>query len=196
MGDWGDSGYLFSQIMALCGCACVVLSFLQKRRVFILIWVGFSAVFYSVSYIYLGGIFAAISELIVIPRNTAMFFVDNKRTNENRKKVLKADWIMLVVSVTAVIVSGIIAWDNSWCILILVSGIFYDVAICQKDIGIYCNLCLCGLLGYLIYDFYLQSVVSIVFDSIVLVGNIFGIIRYYKKRKVPRLIRGTIPLCK
>jgi hypothetical protein len=188
MGEWSDPVYVFSQIMALCGCVCYVSSYLQKKRVFILILCGLSGIFLTISYISLGGIIAATSEMIVLPRNIALYFIDRKRTNENRKKVLKADWVVLAVSTAAVIISAALTWNSVWCVFILVSGILYNIAICQKNIGWYCNLCLCGIACYIVYDFYLGSAVSSVFNVAILIGNIVGIANYYKRRRVPRLV--------
>jgi hypothetical protein len=188
MGEWGDSVYVFSQIMALCSCICYVITYLQKKWVFILTWGGLSATFLAISYINLGSIIAAIMELIVIPRNMAIYFVNRRRTNENKRKVLKQDWAILAASTAVVVVSAFLAWNSPWCIFILVGGMLYNAAICQKNIGIYCDICLCGLACYFIYDFYLGSVVSIIFDACILVGNAVGIINYYKKHRVPHLV--------
>jgi hypothetical protein len=187
MGEWNDPVYVFSQIMALCGGVCLVASYLQKKRVIILILGGLSAVFFTISYINLGGMIAAVSEIIVLLRNVAIYFIDSKRTNDAKRKMLKADWIMLAVTTVAVVIAAVFTWDSPWSVFILIGGMLYNFAICQKNIGIYCNLCLCGLLCYFVYEFYLGSLVSIIFDSFLFVGNVVGIIKYYRKRQTPRL---------
>lgn len=136
----------------------------------------------------LGGWIALMSELLVIPRNIAMYFTDKKRAKGEKKKILPADWVIFITTVILILAGGVLTWDSWWCITIIIGSIFYSIAIFQKDIGIYCIMGIFGILCYFVYDvFALESWVGVIFDTVLLIGGIIGTIRYYRKHRVPKL---------
>jgi hypothetical protein len=79
---------------------------------------------------------------------------------------------------------------------IIIGSLIYNAAICQKNIGIYCILGIFGGLCYAIYDaFIVESAVGLAFDCMLLAGGIIGTVKYYRKRRIPKLIGGKI-LCR
>ena len=188
MGDWSSGVYVWGQAVALCGCVLYGLSCVQRTRVKVLIWCGVSSVFLAASYALLGGWIALVSEIIVIPRNIAMYFIDRKRTNAEKKKILPADWAVFTITTILVLAGGILTWDSWWCIAIIIGSLFYNTAIFQKNIGHYCIMGIFGILCYFVYDvFALESWVGVVFDTVLLIGGIIGTVRYYRKHRVPEL---------
>jgi hypothetical protein len=151
---------------------------------------AFGSVILIISYSLLGGWIAVMSEVIVLPRNFAMYLIDKKKTNADRKTMSRGDWIIAAVTIAVVFVSGVFTWDGFLCLFIIVGSVFYNYSVCQKNIGLYCLLGLFGVSCYIIYDtFAVKSVVGLAFDTILFISGVIGTVRYYKKRKVPALAK-------
>ena len=185
--------YIVSQIFALLSYVMHITSYQQKRREGVLVFATMGPIFSTVTYILLGAWAAFFSNLVSIPRNIIMYFTNRKKTEAQRKMMQWDDWMILVISLVLNLLFGFIAIiDNPAAVFGVAATIIFTVSICQKNVGYYYVMGVMQSLLFIVYAVFVGSIVSVVLESVLVVGEVVGMVKYFRGRRkrnnVPRWV--------
>lgn len=152
--------FLFSQICSGVGLIFFALTFLSRDRNKILFLSILMAVFYSLEYLLLGSVTGCVVKIIGIVRGV-WYFLELKRYNKNSLVS------MLTIEILTVFLS-IITWKSvEFSLLPMLANIIYAYALWQKNNKVFKVLTVLTSCLWLIFSFYIGSIVGAVSRSII-----------------------------
>ncbi|MBQ9072750.1 MAG: YgjV family protein [Bacilli bacterium] len=157
----------YIQLIGLLGFCILVLSFYKKETIKILTYQITSNFAYTVHYFLLGGLSGAFCSLIGIIRNIVLI-------KYNNKNVVIPLFISLYLLVT------IVFYENIYSIFPMIANSCYLVTLTYKDKKTLLIGAIISSILWILYSIFVNSYISIVTESILIVSNIIQLVRIKK----------------
>ena len=181
MGDWTSGAYITSQIFVVIFYLFIAGSYFAKKRWQTLLLVIACNTSLGIAFIFLNSWVGLGLCIIAVIRDTTSAIINKYRTDEDRAKITKLDCGLLAIWVSAMVIVTAFTQDGPLCWLACFASLLFTVSIWQKSKVIYCFLGLVSTVVWIAFYIYLESVFSIVFESVLLVAIIIGTYRVVKK---------------
>jgi hypothetical protein len=191
--DWGNPMYVTGQAFMLLSYIAWIMSYQQKTRGGVLLWATIGPLMSTIAYICLGAWTAFVANMVAIPRNILMHFLDKNKTEDIKKRMLRSDWVILFVCLSLNVILGGQTLTNIWTVICLISTLLFTISVCQKNVGVYRILGVISSACVVIYAFGIDNVVAVCFESILIVGEAVGVVRYFYGKSKSRRTIGQIP---
>ena len=167
------TNYIISQICMVVTMGIFSISMFTKSKKIILVNSAINSFLYSIHYFLLGGYTAVFLNLISVLRGVFFYFDDRDGLNQN---YLSLTFILL--SLTAV---SLTTYSSIVDLLPILSISLYTISIWQKNIKFYRFSALLGNILFIVYNFILGSIMGVLSEAILVVIEIVGIKKLYKK---------------
>lgn len=166
--------YILSQVLAIIATISIGCTYFVNNKIKVLIFCLLYCIFYGVHYLLLGAITGFLVTLISFIRNI-IFYKNSKKNKQNSK-------VLLIILIAFALISGLISYKNIFSLLPIIASIISTYSVWQDDIKKYKYLALPVGVCYLIYAISINSYISIVTESILLITVIVGIKNMYRKK--------------
>lgn len=173
--------YIFSQIFFMINYIVLMVTYQIKNRKAIVLLNLTGCLSMLVAYILLKAYAGLAMVFISIARNI-IFMIDEKINGKN-DVTTKKDYIIMFVLLTACVLCAIPTYESIWSLAAIIATMSYTISACQKNIKVYRWMGIISGLSWVIYNIYIQSIVGIVFELVLLIAVIVGLVRIYKKGK-------------
>ncbi len=167
--------YIISQILAFLAAASFAITFFVKKKTIILFLNCLNSFFFSVHYLLLGAYTGAVINIMSIIRSIWIFNDDAS----GHKQSLYTFFAMHIMFLAGMAITYHVWWD--W--IALLGGVIFNIMLWQPNykvyrwMGVFVNLC------YFTYDMLSRSIIAMVFDALIWVVEICGVINLYVKPK-------------
>ena len=186
MGDWTSATYITSQIAVVIAYILLASSYFIKSRSKLLLTAIGSNTGEGIAWVLLGGWVGVWMCIIAIARDIVAHIVQGRRTPAQNAKIMRADWWWLglwtlLFAVSTILFNHIDSSGLGW--LAFLTTMIFTISIWQKNIFIYRLLGIFVSIGWIIYNFLLNSVFGWTLESILLIFVIAGLITYLRNQK-------------
>ena len=174
------TAYLVSQILTVILYVLLCLTYIERSRRQILITNLLSHVVECGVFILLRG-YTGLAMIFYNFIRDNFLLLDSK--NEDNKEITRRDIHILIVLLLFIFTLAIITYDGVLSLFSVFATIASTIALWQKNtriyrfLGIICSMC------WLVYHIYLNSIIAIILESILLISTIVGYIRELKRNK-------------
>ena len=196
MGDWSSGTYIASQIVIIFAFALLGATYFTKKRNWILCLVLVSCVLQMLSFGLLTAWVGVAMCGVAIGRNIIFLLVDKFKREEDRKKIITVDWIVLVFLIIVMVTATYFAQDGWLTWFGFLGTLAYVFAVWQKNVFTYRILGLISEVLWIVYNIVIGSLFGIILESVlttvVLVGLILYIIEIIKKRSQQNAVPDSV----
>lgn len=173
--------YIFSQIFFLMNYIFLMITYQIKNRKLIILFNMCSCLSMVVAYILLKAYAGLAMVFVAITRNI-IFAIDEKINGKN-EITTKKDFIIMGFLLTACIICAIPTYESLWSLAAIAATMAYTISACQKNIKVYRWMGILSGSLWILYNIYIKSIVGIVFELVLLISVVVGLIRIYKREK-------------
>ncbi len=166
--------YILSQIFALLASLSLGCTYFVNNKTKIMIFCLLYCIFYGTHYLLLGAITGALITLVSLIRNI-IFYINSKKKQENSK-------LLLILLIIFALISGILSYQNIFSILLIIASVISTYSVWQDDVQKYKLLALPVGICYLVYGISINSIASIITETVLLIAVIVGIKKMYNKK--------------
>ena len=89
----------------------------------------------------------------------------------------------MLILLVACVLCAIPTYESVWSLAAIGATMAYTISACQKNIEVYRWMGILSGALWILYNIYIQSVVGIIFEGILLIAVIVGLVRIYKSEK-------------
>lgn len=182
--------YIISQLFVLNNYVFAMLTYNVRKRKSILIFNMIASSSVLIGFALLRAYSGMAMAIITIIR-TIIFMIDDK-INGQTKDMKAKDWIIFFVVSAMCLVCATFTYENMWSMLSIFATILYSFSVCQKNMFVYRVLGIPTSVAWIIYNIYVKSIVGAVLETVLLLVEIIGVVRFRKetqrKRQVARLV--------
>ncbi len=186
--------YVISQLFIFNNYLFAMLTYNVRKRKTILLFNMISALSALVGFALLRA-YSGMAMSIVIIIRTIIFMIDDK-INGKTKEMKAKDWIIFLIVCAMCLACAIPTYENLWSMFSIFATILYSFSVCQKNMYAYRVIGVPVSIAWIIYNVYVKSVVGAVMETILVLVEIIGIIRFRKetqrKRQVARLVNRLL----
>ena len=115
-----------------------------------------------------------------IVRTLLFMFLSKKNQTE---KPNKADWISLIVILIVSIIGTILTYETYYSLFALLCCILFTIATWQRSVKVYKILGIGISISGILYSIFVNSIMAVILESVVLMVNIINLIRIYVFKK-------------
>lgn len=173
--------YIFSQVFFLLNYIFLITTYQIKDRRWIVLFNLFGCFSMMAAYLLLEA-YAGLAMVFVSIFRNIIFMIDEK-INGKKDVTTKKDFIIMSVLLTACIICAIPTYESVWSLAAIFATMSYTISACQKNIKVYRWMGLITGALWIVYNMYIKSIVGVIFEIILLVAVIIGLVRYYKGEK-------------
>lgn len=167
--------YIFSQICVLIAVVFFSASYLTKKRSFILLYLSIAALFYGLEYLLLGSVTGFIVNLVAIFRGI-IYYVELKYCKKN-------SLCSLLLIESLVITVGLETWSSvALSLLPILANLIFGYSVWQKNNLVFRVLSIFASIIWITFNILVFSVLGIIQEIAVLIIEIIGFIKCYKKK--------------
>lgn len=148
----------YIQLIGLLGFCILILSFYKKETITILTYQVTSNFIYTVHYFLLGALSGAFCSLIGIIRNIVLIKFNNK-------KIISIIFTILYLIVTIIFYEGI------YSLFPFIANSCYLISLTTKNKKLILIGAIISSIGWIIYSIFVNSYVSIITESILVISN-------------------------
>jgi len=202
MGDWSGIPYIISQVLTIVASILICSSFFIKRRVFVLIVTISANVILIVAWGFLGAFIGLGMIGVEIVRDIASYSIYQKRDKKYKYRILRLDWIMLFLYLTAMVLITVFTETGGVMSLFAFFAVFFfTVGIWQKKRLVFLICAIISEACWIVYNIYIESIFGLVWEVALFIGAIAGLILYIRRREkvsqkhCEQLGRATICQC-
>ena len=171
--DYSSPTYIASQAFVVLMYVSLCSTYFLKSRSKILIINILGHLFQMVSFVLLSGLTGVAMNIVYMIRDLYLYIAHKKENDEDRR--IK-DAIFLTFLFVIIIVSSIYTYNGFYSLFSVFATVFSTIAIWQKNTRIYKLLGIPASVCWLSYHVYLQSILSIILESILLISILIGYI--------------------
>lgn len=171
--DYTSPTYIASQLFVILMYLSLCSTYFLKSRSKILIINILGHLFQMVSFVLLSGLTGVAMNIVYTIRDLYLYIAHKKENDENRR--IK-DAIFLTFLFVIIIASSIYTYNGVYSLFSVFATVFSTIAIWQKNTRIYKLLGIPASVCWLSYHVYLQSILAIILESILLVSILIGYI--------------------
>ena len=161
--------YIFSQIFAIINYATLIISYQIKDNKKILIYSTIGCSFSAVSFYLLKAYTGCTMASLAVLRNI-LFMLDNKY---GRGKNIYT----LLFIILSLIVRTVFTYDGLLSLLPVIATLLYTISVWVDDNALYKKLGIPTEICWLSYHIYLFSIAGIIFESLIFISVIVGLIK-------------------
>lgn len=173
--------YIFSQIFFLVNYIFLMITYQLKNRKLIILFNMCSCLSMVVAYILLKA-YAGLAMVFVSIARNIVFMIDEKLNGRN-DVTLKKDYIIMLVLLTACALCAIPTFEGVWSLTAIGATMAYTISACQKNIKVYRWMGILSGSLWILYNIYIKSIVGFIFEIVLLISVVIGLVRYYKDEK-------------
>ncbi len=171
--------YIFSQIFFMINYIFLMVTYQLKKRTAIVLFNLGGCLAMMVAYILLDAYAGLAMVFISIARNI-IFLIDEK-INGKKDVTTKKDYIIMSGLLIACALCAIPTFDGVWSLAAIFATMAYTISSCQKNIKVYRWMGIVSGLSWIVYNVYIKSIIGIIFEIVLLIAVIVGLVRIYKK---------------
>lgn len=172
-------GYIFSQVFVVVYYVLLIFTYQTKSRKKILVLNTVALIVNGFSYYLLRAYSGFAMMGLGIVRNV-MFFYSEKQKDET---INKKDIIELTVLIGLSLILSYFTYDGLLSLMAVVATMTYTVSIWQKNTKVYKILGLVVGIAGITYNIYIKSILGIVFESLLWLSALVGVIREKVRRE-------------
>ncbi len=170
-----DIKYLLSQVCVILAMLGLGATYLVKDKKTIMFLCVLYTLFYGLEYLLLDA-YSGLSMCVVNVIRNIWFYI-----NANLKK--KNSIIVLIVLSIITIVFGIFSFNNIFSVLPIIATLIYTYSVWQDDTKLYRYLAFPCSLCWMTYNISCRSLFGVIAECILIIFEIIGVIKLYKKEK-------------
>jgi hypothetical protein len=182
MGDWSDPIYVTSQIFVICAYCLVAWTYLIKKRTLLLFVIMAASLTMGIGFGLLSAWVGVGMCVIAITRDTVSELLNRKRNETDKNRITKLDCALLAVWLTAQIVVTYFTSEGFMSWFALFATMTFTISIWQKNKIVYNFMGIIVGVFWIIYNFFIESLFSIILESVLLVfvvaGAILSVVKY------------------
>lgn len=167
--DLTNANYIVSQIFVIFAVLSFGFSYLTNDKKKIMILVTMTSLFYGGEYLLLGAFSGVVVNIISIIRNI-WFYVNAKNNKKNNI------WVLVILSL-ALVILGIITYENIFSIIPIVATVLFTYSVWQDNNKVYRYLSVPMSIMWIVYNIVCGSILGLIAESVMLVFEIIGIIK-------------------
>ena len=118
---------------------------------------------------------------VALLRNV-IFLIQNKKNKS--EKITWVDWIILGVFVIISVISAVFTYEGFLSLFSVFATMLYTVSVWQKNIKAYNIMGIFVSVLWIIYYAFIFSIFGIILESVLLISEIVGTIKYIKDEKL------------
>ncbi len=172
------TAYILSQIFIIINYTFLVITYQLRNRQKILLFNIGAQIFTGLSYFCLNA-YSAVAMAIIALLRDIIFMLTAKKEN---KLIENINFIIIII---AMIIFGIVTYENPWSILPVIATILYTFSIYQKNIKLFKLLGMIVSICWILYNNYLISMFGIILETILFISSVVGYLRDIKDLKEP-----------
>ncbi|MBQ6860066.1 MAG: YgjV family protein [Clostridia bacterium] len=173
--------YIFSQIFFLINYILLMTTYQIENRNLIVFFNLCGCISMMIAYILLEA-YAGLAMVFVSIARNIIFMIDEKINGRN-DITTKKDFIIMAILILACILCAIPTYESVWSLFAIIATIAYTISATQKNIKVYRWMGIISGLSWIVYNVYIKSIIGIIFEIVLLMAVIIGLIRIYKKGK-------------
>lgn len=173
--------YIFSQIFFLMNYIFLMITYQIKKRNIIVFLNLLGCLSMMMAYILLDAPAGLAMVFVSIARN--IIFVIDEKVNGKNSVTMKKDYIIMAVLLIACALCAIPTFEGVWSLAAIGATMAYTISACQKNIKVYRWMGIISGSLWILYNIYIESIVGIVFELVLLIAVIVGLVRIYKSEK-------------
>lgn len=167
--------YTLSQLCVFVAACLYSSTFFIKNRNAILVLTCIISLIYSIQYFLLDSYTGVAINIVAILR-CVWFYINNQRGKTK-------DYISLIICCVIFIISGILTYKHPMDIIAIVNVLIFSYTVWQSSVVRYRYIAPFCSLGWIAYNIYTKSILSVIFESIIFLIGIVGIIKTYRQEK-------------
>lgn len=171
--DLTNMNYVMSQVFVIFAVLTLGFSYLTKDKKNIMILVTMTSLFYGAEYLFLGAFSGVAVNIISIIRNI-WFYINAK----NNKKNSVGTFAILSV---ALIILGIMTYENVFSIIPIVATILFTYSVWQDNNKVYRYMSVPMSVMWILYNIICNSILGVIAESVMIIFEIAGIIKLHAK---------------
>lgn len=171
--DFTSPTYVVSQVFVVLMYVSLCSTYFLKSRSKIIVINIIGHLFQMISFILLSG-FTGVAMNIVYTIRDIYLYIANKKENDEDRRI--KDVIFLTFLFVIIIASSIYTYNDIYSLFSVFATVFSTIAIWQKNTRIYKLLGIPSSVCWLSYHVYLQSILAIILESILLISILIGYI--------------------
>ena len=183
MGDWSSPIYILSQIFTIFGFGFLAWTYLLKKRPHILVVLIASAVLMSAGHFLLSAWVGVGMGVFGIVRLVIDYFMNSKRSEADKKRLLPIDWAMLFIWSAVYIIVGIITYHGFLSLFSLFASLIFFTSAWQKNVLVYKWLGVVACIFYCVYFAYTENIAGMILEGVLMIFIIIGLVKYINKLK-------------
>lgn len=169
------TNYILSQIAVVFAVIFMAVSYQVKNKKWVLIFCLLSCIFYIAEYLLIGAYGGIIANTVGLIRTIWLYFDEEYN--------LKDRFVIITTISIALVMFTLITYRAWYDIIICASALLFNYSVWQKDIKIYRWLAVLVSTLYIIYNVAVYTILGIVFEVVLMIFEIIGIIRLYWRPK-------------
>ena len=173
--------YILSQIFFLVNYIVLMITYQVKKRNVIVLLNLCGCLSMMMAYILLEA-YAGLAMVFVSIARNIIFMIDEKINGRN-DVTTKKDYIIMAGLLIACALCAIPTYESIWSLAAIVATMAYTISATQKNIKVYRWMGIISGLSWVVYNVYIKSIIGIIFEIVLLVAVIVGLVRYYKDEK-------------
>ena len=168
--------YVLSQIFVIISYIFLSLTYLQKKRKYILLIGIISLIALAISYFFLSAYTGVAMTFVAIIRNI-IFFCEERRNNHSNK-VNKKNIYVLIILYCFTAFFAVYTYEGFGSIFSILETVIYTFSVWYKNPKVYKYLGIPASISCIFYHIYVHSTFGIILESILLITEIFGILSH------------------
>ena len=194
MGDWTSATYVASQIVTAIAYFVGACSFFVKNRRRILLIIILENIVLAMAFVLLDSWVGVGMCGVAIVRDIVQLIIGSKSTTtaSEQQKINKTDTALLFVWIIAPFVITLFTYEHPLDWFALVATLIFVFSIWQKNVFFYRFLGIFVSIAWLIYQAALSSLFGVIFEGIILMVTIAGVIHYVVKHKRKQISKKTL----
>ncbi len=173
--------YIFSQVFFLINYILLMTTYQIKNRKVIVFFNLCGCISMMLAYILLKA-YAGLAMVFVSIARNIIFMIDEKINGKN-DITTKKDFIIMAVLIIACMLCAIPTYESIWSLAAIIATISYTISATQKNIKVYRWMGIISGLSWIVYNLYIKSIIGVIFEVVLLVAVVVGLVRYYKGEK-------------
>lgn len=174
--------YVIPQIFTIIMYGFLASTYFAKNRKNILILNFFGLIANGIAYVFLKAYTGLAMCFVSICRNI-IFLIDEKKYGKS-DKIIKKDFIILIVLYVITIILTIFTYDDILSLLSVLATMIGTFSVWQKKTNIYKILGIPISLSWISYNIYIKSLFGIILETILLICSITGYLLEIRKNKL------------
>lgn len=181
--------YILSQILVCLAYFCFAMTLVTKNRTKIMIFNFCATTSFCLSYLFLFAWSGVVSNLISMLRNVVFFLITKYTASSKNTKLYELLGFIFIVLIYAI--SSIFTYDGVLSLMPIIASICYTYGIWQTNNLVYKIITILNSVFFVIYNAYVNSIMGVVFESVIIVCGIIATIKQYGPRKKEEIKNGT-----